>query len=244
MPIEPLKETQRLIRACFYGPLGQGKTTMTGMICKALGGRTLDVTADSAWATLTNPEFEGLEIDRIPFKSGGKDTTWEQLKQIFDSYGDGATYQNLMLDPFSTMSDIGRLHWTRTVPLADQRHPMISSWSHYNIVKDTFTESIVPLLNESKLNVFFICHDRLPSEDEKAKAKGQIRPNLPSETFNRLGQECNLLGYCSKPQPTKYLINTAGSKQYAAKSQIPTVPQREFDQSELPQMLVDWVNYK
>lgn len=242
MPIEPLTEAQRLARVCLYGPLGQGKTSMTGRICRALGGRSLWVTADSAWSVLTG--IEGLDADRVAFVSHGKDTTWGMIDQIFDTYGDGETYRNLTLDPFSTMNDLGRLHWTRTTPMSDQRHKMISSWSHYNIVVDTFTESIIPKMNASNLNVFFICHDRIPSDEEVKKAKGQIRPNLPGATFNKLGQECNLLGYCSKPSPTKYTVNFAGSRQYAAKSQIPTVPQREFDQDELPQMIADWVNYK
>lgn len=242
MPIEPLTETQRLLRACIYGPLGSGKTTLIGKICRAIGGRTLDVTSDSAWTVLT--DVDGLEIDRIAFKSSlakGKNTSWGMIEEIFDTYGDAQIYQNLMLDPFSTMNDLGRLHWTRAVEMNDQRHRMISSWSHFNVVVDTFTESIIPRMNDSKLNVFFVCHDREPPDKEKDAGKGQMRPNLPAATFNKLGQECNLLGYCSKPSPTKYLINTAGSRQVAAKSQIPTVPQRELDQNDLPNMLVEWI---
>jgi len=245
----PLTQTRKLVRACFYGPLGSGKTSLAAKVCRVLGGRSLWITADSAWEILTGKEFSDLEIDRVPFRLFGKetrgllDTTWGQLEAIIEQYGDGSYYQNLINDPFSTQCDIGRLYWTRKIELNEQRHRKLTGYGHYQMVKDTFQE-VVPKLRNSNLNIFYICHDSIPGEEETKKTgRTAAKPNLPYQTYNLVGQECNLLGFCHKNREgQRYLLQTEGTLRTSGKSQIPTVPQKTFDQDALPQMISEWIN--
>lgn len=248
----PLTEVRKLVRACLYGPLGSAKSSTVAKVCRVLGGRSLWLTADSAWQIITSKEFADLEIDQIPFKPYGKgtikgtqlpDSTWGIVQDIIEKWGDGAYYRNFVLDPFSTMSDIGRLFWTRKVQLNEQRNELLSGYGHYNIVKDTF-QLLVPHLRNSNLNIFYICHDAIPSEEQVKKTRrSAATPNLPYQTYNLVGQECNLLGYCHKNREgQRYLIQTEGTVNISGKSQIPTVPQSNFDVDKLPGMISEWVN--
>lgn len=235
----PLAEEQRLLRALLYGPLGLGKTSLAGKVFKAIGGRTLTVTADSAWSVLLG--IEDLDIERLQYKSGGEGTTFAQLDAVVKEYGDGTYFQNLLLDPVSSMIDSGRRHWTKMKKFKDQKDPLVSGWTHYNLVKDTFADIIDPL-SASALNIIYITHDQDPSEADEDKGRLSKKPNLPWQTYNKLGQDCNLMGYCfKKEQGQKFLIQTEGTARIAAKSQIPGVPQGTFPQDDLPQMIADWM---
>lgn len=243
---KPLEEESKLVRALIYGDFGQGKTTVAGNIVKAIGGEALTVTADSCWSVLYG--IPDLQVSRIPYKSRDtadpkgkmRGTTFGLIWDIAKRYGDGSEYTTLLLDPVSTMVDISLRHYVNLKKFNDQRDPDVASWTHYGLVRNKLADLVAPLQN-TKLNILYIAHLREPSEEEKAKGKIQARPSLPEATYKELAKECNLVGWCFKEKKgDKYLFQTEGTTREAAKSQIPTIAQTTYEQTEIPDLIRKW----
>ena len=241
----PLGEAPRLVRALIYGDFGSGKSTLVAKIIEALGIKALAITADSCWPAML--KVPGADIERLSYKSYGgsseetKTNAYGQLLEVAKKLGDGSRYQAIDLDPVSSMIDIGRRHYTRVKKFADQRDKDVSSWTHFNLVKDKFTDTI-EVLTATQCHVFYVCHARFPSEEEKSKARGVVRPSPPEQTFVEIAKECNLIAYCFKEnRGEKRKVQTEGTLKEVAKSQIPTVPEGIFPQEELPGLIQEWV---
>lgn len=238
-----LTEEKKLFRALFYGDPGAGKTSLAIECIKMLGGRTALVTTDSAWSVIFNQDKAVLEeIDRYPFSG------FSQITALLEARSEGiepyASYNNLIWDTVSTGVDgvmrnlVDKI--TDNKIRAQQPHPLVEGWPHYRIAERALRDT-VNLLNKTDLNIIYTAHIREPNENDKAKKRFAIRPNMPQASFNVVAQEVSLIGWLHV-EKSKHLIQTAPTLTETAKSQIPTIPQGIMEVSQIPELVKKWRN--
>jgi phage nucleotide-binding protein len=235
----------RLLRGILYGDFDAGKTTLMGQIVKEHGGRAMLFNTDSNWVVLQKDPDAAVLIDRKPFQS------LTQLRMFAKAHDEGvegfADYDWLLWDTAST--GIYRIlrKLVKGLKFADQRHPELESWSHYNMVRAKAMETIEEL-NQSNLNIIYTCHDQEPSSAEKGTADGgrivkkfAARPNMPEATFKQFAQEVSLVGWLFKEdEGAERQITFEGTTKRVAKSQIPGIEEKTYPVTEIPKLVRKW----
>jgi len=242
-----LDETKKLVRALFYGDFGVGKTTLAGAIAKIVepyeGKRDIClVTTDSAYSVLTADEELKKRIKRYPFDS------YSQIRMIALAHAEGiepyVSYRTLIWDTVTTSNDeVLRDLVSRQKFEKDQRHPELEAYPHYRMSANALKE-VVKALKNTDMHVIYTAHVKFPNEQDKSKNKFAIRPNAPEMAYNVVGQEVNLIGWLFKEKEGReYVrkIQTTGTKEETAKSQIPTIPETILNQSEIPSLISQWM---
>lgn len=240
-----LADEQKQFRALFYGDPGAGKTSLAVECVKVLGGRTALITTDSAWSVIYKQEPEVLDkIDRIPFAG------FSQIVTLAAARDEGiypyAGYSNLIWDTVSTGVDSVMRKLVDGITdkkiRAQQPHDLVEGWPHYRITERALRDAI-NVLNKTDLNIIYTAHIRDPNEQDKAKKRFAIRPNMPQASFNVVAQEVSLIGWLhTEVKGGKYLIQTQPTLTETAKSQIPTIPQGILEVSEIPELVAKWRN--
>lgn len=238
-----LAKEKRLFRALFYGDPGNGKTSLAFEIIKRLGGRTALLTTDSAWTVIYQDQFKDLLdiTDRYPFAG------FSQVKALLEAREEGiepyASYENLVLDTVSTGVDTVMRKLVDTVKdpkvKAQQPHDLVEGWPHYRITERALRDT-VNLLNRTDLNIIYTAHIREPNENDKAKKRFAIRPNMPQASYNVVAQEVSLIGWLHV-EKGRYLIQTQPTLTETAKSQIATIPQTVMETSQIPDLVEKWM---
>lgn len=239
-----LANEKRLFRALFYGDPGTGKTSLVFKCIEQLGGSTALLTTDSAWTVLFNDEFDGIRdsIDRYPFAG------FSQIKTMLEAREEGiepyASYNNMVLDTVSTSVDSVMRYLVDTVKdqkvKAQQPHDLVEGWPHYRITERALRDT-VNLLNKTDMNIIYTAHIREPNENDRAKKRFAIRPNMPQASYNVVSQEVSLIGWLHV-EKGKYLIQTQPTLTETAKSQIPTIPQAILETDQIPALVQKWTN--
>jgi len=239
-----LAEEKRLLRILFYGDPGVGKTSLIFEIIRRLGGKTALLTTDSAWTVLFKDQFNDIRdsIDRYPFAG------FSQVKAIIEARKEGiepyASYEHFVLDTVSTGVDTVMRKLVDTVKdpkvKAQQPHDLVEGWPHYRITERALLDTVNEL-NRTDLNVFYTAHIRDPNDNDKAKKRFAIRPNMPQASYNVVSREVSLIGWLHV-EKGKYLIQTQPTLTETAKSQIATIPQSILEVDQIPELVEKWMN--
>jgi hypothetical protein len=234
----------RLVRACFYGDLGVGKTTLAGRIAKVIGGPVCLINTDSAWTILQRDEELASRITRYKYDSQ------PQVRMIIQAHIEGiepfASFRTIIWDTFTTSVDRSLRDLVRLKPETGGNHPdpSLEAYKHYRMSANS-TKDTVDLLAESDLNVIYTGHVRQPTDKDKNDGKFAIRPNSPEANYNVVGQEVNLIGWLFKEKlpggKFSRKIQTSGTTTETAKSQIPTIPEAILDQDRIPELIEKWI---
>lgn len=232
---------RKLLRAMFYGDFDSGKTTLAGQIVKACGGRAMLFYTDSNYSVLQKDPEAAKLIDIKPFEN------FTQLKVFAHGHKAGieefAEYDWLIIDTVSTA--VYRILRTlvKNIPFEDQRHRELESWSHYNLLRAKSLE-LIEELNQSNLNIMYLCHDQDPSKGETEKSvlkKFAARPNMPEATFKLFAGEVSLVGWQSKADDNqKRTVSFEGTLRRMAKSQLPGIEEKQYPVDEIPALIQKW----
>lgn len=239
-----LENEKRLLRLLFYGDPGTGKTSLIFEIIKRLGGNTCLLTTDSAWTVLYQDKFKDLlpTIQRYPFAG------FAQVRSIVEARKEGiepyASFDHLVLDTVSTSVDSVMRKLVDTVKdpkvKAQQPHDLVEGWPHYRITERALRDTVNEL-NRTDMNIFYAAHIREPNENDKAKKRFAIRPNMPQASYNVVAQEVSLIGWLHV-EKGKHLIQTQPTLTETAKSQIATIPQSILLADEIPDLVQKWMD--
>jgi hypothetical protein len=239
---------ERLLRALFYGDFGAGKTTLASQIAYVLGSETSNtalLTTDSNWTVIQNFPDVAKTIDRYDY---------EGLKQIqamilareqgIEPY---CSYKTLIWDTASTGVDYSlRIINDATTGMFDtkhQIHPLVEGRPHYRILERGLRDTI-NILSKSTLNVIYTSHYREPSQndkEDKVKKQFAISPNIPESSFKVIAGEVQLIGWVHKENKgSKRLVQFEGTLNETAKSQIPTISEKTYPATEIPELIKKW----
>ncbi len=239
-----LADDIRLVRACLYGDFGSGKTTLAGQIAKVIGGEVCLINTDSAWTVLQKDEELASRITRYQFDS------LPQIRMIVQAHIEGIepfkSYRTIIWDTFTTSVDRVLRELVRLKPETGGNHPdpSLEAYRHYRMAANSLKDT-VDLLKESDLNIIYTGHVKVPSDQDKNKGKFAIRPNSPEASYSVVGQEVNLIGWLFKEKVAGQFqrkIQTSGTTNETAKSQIPTIPEEILSQSLIPELVNKWIS--
>lgn len=237
-----LATERKLFRGFLYGDFGVGKTHMAGQIAKVIGGPICLITTDSAWTTLLkDPEIADLTT-RYQFDS------LAAVRMMVEAHIEGiepyASYKTLIWDTVTTSIDnvLRDLVELKKFP-TEQRDPTLEAYPHYRMASNSLKKT-VDLIKESDLHVIYTGHVKFPSEADQRKKKFAIRPTGPEASYYVVGQEVNLIGWLFKERAGREYqrkIQTSGTVEETAKSQIPTIPETILNQDEIPGLVQKWL---
>lgn len=233
---QSIKDSNRRLRAFFYGDPGAGKTTLAAHLIE---NKAAIITADSAWVVLDKHPELSEKIDRYPF------TSFAQVRAMAIAHGEGiepwCTYDTLIWDPVSQAVNLmlRGLVDNRKYP-KEQHDPEVEGWPHYRIIERSLIDT-VKTLNESDMNIIYTAHIKDPSTADKEKKRFAIRPDLPEASYKAIAREVQLLGWLYKEaKGGQRKIQFEGTLQETAKSQISTIPEKTYQVSEIPDLISKW----
>lgn len=246
-PMDALSEP-RLFRGMIYGDPGAGKTDLAVKLAHIITepeDRIVLVTSDSAWVTVLKYPEIAARTTKLDFQGFSQLRTLAEAREEGESAGKWGLTGTVIWDTVSRSTDriLRNLvddPTNRRRFVNDVRHPELEGYPHYRLVERGLGKT-VKALNQSKLNIIYTAHIREPSEQDRAKRKTAIRPNMPEASFKVVAEEVALIGWLAKEETgAKRLIQLEGTKQVTAKSQISTIPEATYEVNQLPEMLAKW----
>lgn len=244
-----LADVQKLVRAYVYGDPGVGKTDFFVKICRELNLSPIWVTADSGYSTvLKYPDV----AERTYFTNFD---SFSQLRLLAQAHDEGhepfCNYDTLIWDTVSTSVNNTLRELVKIKPLSQDNKPItvrelgdpslaIEAWGHYRMV-ESLMKTLVPVLNKSGMHIFYSAHIRDPTDKDKEKKRFAIRPAGPEATYRVIAQEANLLGWLYK-EGKERLIQFEPTLRETAKTQIPTIQEKTYKVTEVPELLNKYVN--
>jgi hypothetical protein len=234
-------DVKRLLRPYIYGDPKVGKTDLVAQICLELNLNPIWVHSDSGYSTVLKYPKLAERTYFVQFDSFGHIRQMIQARE--EGYEPFCNYDTLVWDTVST----GTNEMLRTVvklkPLPDeQKDPSIEGWGHYRMVESAMKDT-VSVLSKSNMHVFYLAHIRDPTKQDKEKKRFAIRPAGPEATYRIIAQEANLIGWLYKEnQGVERKIQFSGTLQETAGTQIPTIQEKTYKTSEVPELLNKYLN--
>lgn len=232
-------EEPRYLRLLIYGDPKIGKTDLVTKILGAIGGKSALISTDSGWVTaLKYPEI-AENIKRYQFDSFG------QIRLMAQAHEEGvepfSEMSTFVWDTASTGIDLSLRDLVNQKKFNDQIDPEAEGWTHYRLVSRKLRET-VKAIRKSNLHFIMTAHVREPTEQDRAKSKFNIRPNMPEKSYNILAEEANLIGWLHKEGNGKQrLIQFEGTNRVSAGSQISTIENKIYPVEEVPELIAKWI---
>lgn len=241
-----LANESKLFRGCLYGDFGMGKTTLAGQLIGQ--DKAAWFTSDSAWTVLYKLPGVKDQVTRWPFEG------FSQLRAFVEAHTEGiepyASFKWLVWDTISTAvgNTLGKLTEaykfpTQQVMAVDENgktiNPDLEGYPHYRMAAKALKDTI-STLNKSGLNIVYIAHDRLPTDQDREKRKFNIRPNMPEASYKVMAQEVNLIGWLHKDDSGNRLIQLNSTKLVTAKCQLPGIDEKIYPTEQVAQLVRKW----
>lgn len=239
-----LDKEKKLARFMFYGDPGAGKTTLAASIALELGEKVMFVTTDSAWSVLYKYPDWLNRIHRVPF--GGMSQLVAMVHARAEGLAPYAECDTLVWDTASGGLAISLRNLVKGKPLPaaflkqqiDKDSPV---WQHYGLLVNALTDTI-DVLNRSDLHIIYTAHTREPGENDIAKKKFAVRPDMPEKSYLAIAKEVGLMGYMYKEKKgSERLIQFEGTLTESAKSQITGIEETTYKASDIPSLVKGWV---
>lgn len=241
-----MAEQPMLFRGFLYGDFGAGKSDLAAQICKALGGMTGLIYADSGWTTYLKYPDIAAQTYKYPF--GG----FSQIKAILRARAEGiepySSFRNLIWDTCSVSCDIVLrnlvVKYKGSFP-KEQAHlgkakDDLEVWPHYRLLERLLI-GLVTEINKTDLNVIYTAHFRFPNENDQKKQLLAIRPAMPEAAYKILARESNMIGYIYKEKSGgQRYIQLSGTVTETAKCQIPGIEEQTYPVEDIPKLLTEW----
>lgn len=231
-------EDERLFRGLIYGEPGAGKTHLMGQIFEAIGGKAAIFTTDSNWVVLQKNKEASKLTTRFPF------TGFTQMKDFVQAHNEGiypySEYRTIGWDTFGTGCDQVLRNLVNSIAFKDQLHRDLEARGHYRLLERLLLELVVDL-RASDLNVIYLSHARSPSDQDIQNGRFQVRAAAPGASFNVIAREVQFVGWQYKEdqgRPRK--IQLEGTSKLNAKCQIPGIPEKTYNASDIPALIQKW----
>jgi hypothetical protein len=240
---EPMSAAKipRFLRAFIYGDPGHGKTHLVAELVQELNLKPIWVSTDSGWTTVTKFPYVAERTWKIPFDS------FAHIRLMVQAHNEGIEpfcgYDTLIWDTVSTSINTMLRYLVETKKLPkEQADPSVEGRGHYRMVEAGLKDT-VKLLTESNLHVIYTAHIRDPTDQDREKKRFAIRPAGPEASYRVIAQEVNLLGWLYKEnRGSERLIQFEPTLQETAKTQIPTIREKTYKVTEIPELISKFIN--
>lgn len=236
-------------KGVLYGEFGTRKTT-SALRCSRSGAILLH--ADRGWNVIHNHPDEFKNV--IPVEYQGL----SQFKSLLAAVAEGVSpFDNKDLIVVDTISQVQENYVDFLMENAQYKGNFreslipkqgvknfeateIPGMPDYHLARNKL-RPIIHALVKAPINVIFLAHTREPSPIERAAGKIERRPNLTEAAYKILAREATFIGYMERKKEN-YTIDFTPKNTQSAKSQIPSLTDKQIQASELPEHLHKWQN--